>query len=328
MRKFNKPSAWVNSKQADAVAEYYTQGHSVKETAEQFGISTVQVNNLVKARRLTNGRKFCPGFNDQSAKLRADAERRLIEALKAKGFEYLGGYERKGSRVRIKCNKCGNIVIRTVENVSDFNPTCSECKKAETRERQEQDRQKRALEAEQRKREREAEKRQKNPCGLSAYQLSRQKLLDDVHICKVCGNEYTLRDYMNSTGTKYYRDSGYCSAECRDAHAKATVKESHKGRQDSHRHRARKFGCAYDPSVKLDKLIERDGLRCAICGEMCDMNDRSWSKFSGPLYPSMDHIIPMAKGGGHTWDNVQVAHIICNSYKSNKLIGGTEDEKS
>lgn len=32
-------SAWINSKQAEEVAKYYTQGHTVKETAE-FAIPT------------------------------------------------------------------------------------------------------------------------------------------------------------------------------------------------------------------------------------------------------------------------------------------------
>ena len=54
---------------------------------------------------------------------------------------------------------------------------------------------------------------------------------------------------------------------------------------------------------------------------MCDLNDHSWSKYSGPMYPSIDHIIPMSKGGGHIWSNVQVAHIICNSIKSDKAVG-------
>ena len=38
-----------------------------------------------------------------------------------------------------------------------------------------------------------------------------------------------------------------------------------------------------------------------------------------PLYPTMDHIIPISKGGGHTWENVQVAHRVCNLNKSNKI---------
>lgn len=87
----------------------------------------------------------------------------------------------------------------------------------------------------------------------------------------------------------------------------------------AHKRRAIKFGCEYDPSVTLRALIKRSGLKCAICGEICDPNDHSWSKYCGPLYPTIDHIIPMSKGGGHTWNNVQVAHAICNSLKKDNM---------
>ena len=31
-------------------------------------------------------------------------------------------------------------------------------------------------------------------------------------------------------------------------------------------------------------------------------------------------MIPIAKGGTHTWDNIQLAHRHCNSIKSDKFI--------
>lgn len=32
----------------------------------------------------------------------------------------------------------------------------------------------------------------------------------------------------------------------------------------------------------------------------------------GPDYPTIDHVIPLSKGGSHTWDNVKVACGECN----------------
>ena len=84
----------------------------------------------------------------------------------------------------------------------------------------------------------------------------------------------------------------------------------------AHRHRAKILGCQYDPTVTLERLIKRDGLRCAICGELCDKNDKRWNSRFGPMYPTIDHIKPMSKGGGHVWSNVQVAHSICNTIKN------------
>ena len=90
-------------------------------------------------------------------------------------------------------------------------------------------------------------------------------------------------------------------------------------RQRGYRHYYHvKYGDEYtkyfDPSVTLKNLYERDGGICQICGEPCDWQDKSWGT-NGPMYPSLDHIIPRANGGTHTWDNVQLAHCICNSYK-------------
>ena len=37
------------------------------------------------------------------------------------------------------------------------------------------------------------------------------------------------------------------------------------------------------------------------------------------LYPTIDHIIPLSKGGTHTWNNVQLAHMCCNAGKCDKV---------
>jgi 5-methylcytosine-specific restriction endonuclease McrA len=36
-------------------------------------------------------------------------------------------------------------------------------------------------------------------------------------------------------------------------------------------------------------------------------------------YPTHDHIVPVSKGGKHTWDNAQLAHFECNTKKNAKL---------
>ena len=124
---------------------------------------------------------------------------------------------------------------------------------------------------------------------------------------------------MESKGLIFYSNPGYCSYECNRKALNRSRKFAPSGRTGNYYKRARKYGCEYIPGITLKKLIKRDGLRCAICGGMCDLNDHSWSEYSGPLYPSVDHIIPMAKGGGHTWNNVQIAHLICNSYKGDNV---------
>lgn len=314
---------WIRSELCDKAMEFYASGHSVSETAEKFGVTKCQINNAVKLRGITNGRQwgeYNPKHNEKQRKM---AIENLVEKLESEGFDYVGGYVNRFEKITVKCKTCGEIFERTPDHIKRGNLICRKCEHEKALIRQAAQREERRAEAkrmsEERKKKREAEKIKKNPLGLSDYQLSRRKTLDEVSVCKMCGKKYTLREYMESTGAKYYRNSGYCSAECRDAHTKESAKISHRGRRDSHRHRARKYGCEYDSSVTLKKLIKRDGLKCAICGEMCDIKDNRWSKYLGPMSPTIDHIIPMAKGGGHTWENVQIAHAICNTYKSDNI---------
>ncbi len=55
---------------------------------------------------------------------------------------------------------------------------------------------------------------------------------------------------------------------------------------------------------------------CHICGRQVD--------YSLPHTDDMsfqaDHIIPLAKGGTDTWDNIAAAHRLCNSKKRARLV--------
>ena len=79
----------------------------------------------------------------------------------------------------------------------------------------------------------------------------------------------------------------------------------------SHYARAKMRGLPAEEGITLKKLIDRDGLSCAICGLQCFYG----GNYLAPLYPSIDHIKPISRGGGHTWDNVQIAHRYCNLIK-------------
>lgn len=56
---------------------------------------------------------------------------------------------------------------------------------------------------------------------------------------------------------------------------------------------------------------------CGICGKPVDKS----LKYPHPLSPTTDHIIPIDRGGHPSdLDNLQLAHFICNRYKSDKLV--------
>jgi hypothetical protein len=58
-----------------------------------------------------------------------------------------------------------------------------------------------------------------------------------------------------------------------------------------------------------ERILENQGNRCNICKR----------KFSSRLSATRDHIIPVTKGGGLTYENVQALCRRCNSKKNAKL---------
>lgn len=72
--------------------------------------------------------------------------------------------------------------------------------------------------------------------------------------------------------------------------------------------RARKHE-AFVESVERLVVLERDDGVCGICGEDVD-----------PFAFHVDHIIPLARGGEHSYGNVQVAHPRCNMSKRTRII--------
>ncbi|MGH3584753.1 MAG: HNH endonuclease [Pseudonocardia sp.] len=60
----------------------------------------------------------------------------------------------------------------------------------------------------------------------------------------------------------------------------------------------------------------RDGWTCQLCRLPIDPSV-AWPDSASP---SLDHIIPLSRGGAHAMANVQSAHLGCNSSKGDKLI--------
>ena len=78
----------------------------------------------------------------------------------------------------------------------------------------------------------------------------------------------------------------------------------------AHRYRARKLA-AFVEDVGRIEVLERDGWVCHICGESIGKE----LEFPHRLYGTLDHVVPLNKGGLHCLDNVKAAHWICNSLK-------------
>lgn len=60
-------------------------------------------------------------------------------------------------------------------------------------------------------------------------------------------------------------------------------------------------------------LFARDGYRCQYCG-------KHRAQLRGREFLTRDHIVPVSKGGGNTWQNVVTACSPCNNRKGNHLL--------
>jgi 5-methylcytosine-specific restriction endonuclease McrA len=94
-------------------------------------------------------------------------------------------------------------------------------------------------------------------------------------------------------------------------------------KQSKQLRRLRKRGAgAYEPGIDYRSLYALAEGSCAICQQPCS-DPSVWSDWDGltwmPKAPTVDHIIPLASGGTHTWGNVQLACAACNSAKGDRL---------
>lgn len=89
------------------------------------------------------------------------------------------------------------------------------------------------------------------------------------------------------------------------------------------RNRPDKDGWAKRSYEKAKKIIYGSQTNCAICGRAVDFD----KKFPDPWSPTLDHIIPISKGGDPAaLENLQLAHLQCNRIKASKIVEVKEKE--
>lgn len=90
--------------------------------------------------------------------------------------------------------------------------------------------------------------------------------------------------------------------------------EQREARRDAvQRRRARKAALPYEPIV-YRHLAVRDHWTCQLCHEAVDPTIVHPDLMSG----SVDHVVPISKGGPHLYGNVQLAHLTCNLAKGDR----------
>lgn len=167
-------------------------------------------------------------------------------------------------------------------------------------------------------------------CGDIKERVNNKLFDKDRNIsCRKCGNNYIGSEIKECIECgKEFTAFNKQQIMCRDCHDKQK-KEKRKTLKRLREAKAKKNG-KIEWNISLEKLIQRDEGICKICGRQVDINDYYYTDegyfIAGDNYPSIDHIIPLAKGGTHTWDNIQLAHRHCNSIKSDDIIEQEEEQ--
>jgi len=128
--------------------------------------------------------------------------------------------------------------------------------------------------------------------------------------CKGCGT--TVTTTCGDTRREFCCQSCATTYARRKEHATARHKESVR---ELHRRRDELIRKSFVEEVDYDTLYERDNGCCQICGLPVLYDKLASVDWSG----SIDHIVPLSRGGEHSMNNCQLAHRICNSLKLDSI---------
>lgn len=190
-------------------------------------------------------------------------------------WEYVGGYSGSNGSMVIR-HFCGYTTRRSCVSIRHNHKI--RCMVCEYRERQA------------RKREEEKEKEIRREVKEFKKQV-KQYQVQTVKSCAVCGG--------------FFFGSGkYCSTKCSKA-----VQQHYQNMKK--RRRQKSAWTEESKTITLQKLYERDGGVCWVCGKPCNYE----ADPNNNEYPSIDHVIPIADGGKDLWENIRLAHRYCNSLR-------------
>jgi 5-methylcytosine-specific restriction endonuclease McrA len=126
----------------------------------------------------------------------------------------------------------------------------------------------------------------------------------EFRLCACCGKQFAAPKAKT-------RPTDFCSAKCK----------SQQERRQNRAHRIKRKAAARAVTVEsVDpiKVFERDRWRCRLCGVKTPKAQRGTYASTAP---ELDHIIPLSKGGEHSYRNTQCACRRCNGAKADRPLG-------
>lgn len=279
----------IREKRNQDIVSLRKQGYSMTQIQEMFGLSNVSdickkygVGGVMSDRKAEHI-EYSNGWDQH----RQDEYAKRMVEQNLPGFSFVGNYTGSDGTVDIKCLECGDVFTQPFETIRRGKKViCRNCKK---------------IDQETKRAERESER-----LKLKAERASESDLFLFMNTfqveCAECGKVFMTRRNRQKC----------CSTACGN---KYNNRKSTK-RKDKRIPKSKKI----DRGITAKVLYQKEHGVCWICGGKCDLNDytvKNGAVICGNNYPSVDHIVPVAYGGEDSWDNVRLAHRICNTKRFN-----------
>jgi len=250
----------------------------VRYVCQCYGVAGVMSDRKGGAPKKSRNQYTNGMFDREANAIRCISER-------APGFEYAGNFTGADGFADVKCKLCGTVVRKSFVSIRHGKATCAECAR----------------------REREATQIANEKDKAEKKRLRHEQLFNisckqvTMRACAQCGDLFIPVN----------KNQKFCSLVCSN-------KVQYSNRKDKRLRKIRDV--AVDKDITIERLYRRDKGRCYICGQACDWNDYCVRKdgtfIAFDKYPSIDHVVPLSKGGLHAWENVKLACRRCNSLKS------------
>lgn len=134
--------------------------------------------------------------------------------------------------------------------------------------------------------------------------------------CETCGEKWKREAHRELSKRHYEANAGLIVERTRLWRQANPERFREQARQHAHRRRSQERG-AFIENVDRAVLFKRDKGRCGLCGKKVNPKLRG----PNPKSASVDHVIPLAEGGEHSYRNTQLAHLGCNVSKNVKPMG-------
>lgn len=305
---------WITEKEFEQMKVMFIEGKNYREIGERFGRSRKTIENKflrTGANKLFKGvEKSCKGCGETFLVThRSNMHKRVFCTDGCKSKYNYKCRERNVGTYRNECVQCSNSFDTYEKDKKCCSPECYYdyriAQSIETEKRRNKDRRIKVY------------KYDCPQCSKSGYSKYKRKFCSAM--CKKKDYQTRKRERIIKENTRpvkciecghwfstHIRSKVYCSSYC-GRRLENRKKELYRKRRGE---LIRLNGEVHE-DISLERLIKRDKSICYLCGDKVDVSKDTNDNY----YPCIEHLTPIIKGGTHTWDNVKLAHRICNNHK-------------